>query len=79
VREAHDVSRGRSHACIESEKRDGKTMGEALGRTVGGYDLLDFADDAAGGSSLDLDRIESAMATASERNAPDACEHLDIH
>jgi len=68
----------RLYARIESEKRDDETIGEALERMVGGYDLLDFAADAGGKESLDLEDIEMEMAAASKRNAEEVREDLGI-
>jgi len=68
----------RLYARIESEKRDDETISEALERMVGGYDLLDFAADAGGKESLDLEDIEMEMAAASKRNAEEVREDLGI-
>lgn len=68
----------RLYARVKDEKRADETMGEALERMVGGYDLLDFAADAEGSGSLDVERVETAMLEASERNATEAREDLDI-
>jgi predicted CopG family antitoxin len=40
------------YARVQSETREGETLGETLERLVDDYSLLDFADDAA---DLDLD------------------------
>lgn len=40
------------YARIQSENKEGETLGETLDRLVGGYSLTDFADDA---EELDLD------------------------
>jgi hypothetical protein len=34
------------YARVKSEKREDETMGEALERMVGGYSLVEFAEDA---------------------------------
>jgi predicted CopG family antitoxin len=68
----------RLYARIKDEKRTDETMGEALERMVGGYDLLDFAADAEGSETLDVERIETGMLEASERNAAEAREDLGV-
>lgn len=68
----------RLYARVKSEKRDDETIGEALERMVGGYDLLDFAADAEGNESLDVEEIETEMRDASERNAEEVRETLDV-
>lgn len=68
----------RLYARIESEKREGETMGEALERMVGGYDLLDFTADADGRESLDVDRIDAEMVAASNRNAEEIRDDLGL-
>lgn len=56
----------RLYARIQSEKRAGETTGDALERMVGDYDLLDFAADAAGTESLDVERIDGGDPGAKE-------------
>lgn len=68
----------RLYARVKSEKRDDETIGEALERMVGGYDLLDFAADAEGKESLDVEGIETEMAAASNQNAEEVREDLGI-
>ena len=68
----------RLYARIQDEKRADETMGEALERMVGGYDLLDFAADAEGTETLDVERIETEMLEASERNAAEARDDLGV-
>lgn len=68
----------RLYARIQDEKRADETMGEALERMVGGYDLLDFAADAEGTETLDAERIETEMLEASERNAAEARDDLGV-
>lgn len=46
------------YARVKSENREDETLSETLDRLVGGYSLIDFADDA---EELDLDvSIEEA-------------------
>jgi len=46
------------YARVKSENREDETLSETLDRLVGGYSLIDFADDA---EDLDLDvSIEEA-------------------
>ncbi len=40
------------YARVRSENREDETLGETLERLVGGYSLMEFADDA---DELDLD------------------------
>jgi predicted CopG family antitoxin len=68
----------RLYARIESEKRDNETIGEALERMVGGYGLLDFAEDAEGSESLDIEVIETEMDEASRRNVAEIRESLPV-
>ena len=68
----------RLYALVQDEKRADETIGEALKRMVGGYDLLDFAADAEGSETLDVERIETEMLEASERNAAEAREDLGV-
>jgi predicted CopG family antitoxin len=68
----------RLYARIQNEKRDDETIGEALERMVDGYDLLDFAADAAGSESLDIERIEEGVSAASDRNADEVREDLGV-
>lgn len=68
----------RLYARIKSEKRDDETIGEALERMVGGYDLLDFAADAEGTDSLADEDIEAEMEAASKRNTEEVREDLGI-
>lgn len=47
------------YARVQSENRDGESLGETLERLVDDYSLMDFANDAA---ELDLDRsVEEAV------------------
>jgi len=68
----------RLYALVQDEKRADETIGEALERMVGWYDLLDFAADAEGREALDVERIETEMLEASERNAAEAREDLGV-
>lgn len=47
------------YARVQSENREGESLGETLERLVDDYSLMDFANDAA---ELDLDRsVEEAV------------------
>lgn len=68
----------RLYARVKAEKREDETIGEALERMVGGYDLLDFAAAAQGKESLDIEAIERTMEDASDRNAAEVREDLNL-
>ncbi|MCG1003104.1 MULTISPECIES: antitoxin VapB family protein [Halobacterium] len=59
----------RLYARVEAEKREGESFSEALERMVGGYGLLDFADDVEDASDAwDTGALEADFETDDEAN-----------
>ena len=54
----------RAYDRIKALKRDDETMGEAVDRLIGGYTLLDFAEDAA----ISEDEVEELRSNLDEAN-----------
>lgn len=50
---------------VKAEKRPDETFSEAIGRLIGGYTLLDFADDAAI-SETEADDLRAHIEEANE-------------
>lgn len=59
----------RLYARVEAEKREGESFSDALERMVGGYGLLDFADDVEGASDAwDTEALEADFENDDDEN-----------
>ena len=58
----------RVHARIKALKREDETIGEAIERLIGGYDLADFADETRPADDRDeREELEAAYEEYAER------------
>jgi predicted CopG family antitoxin len=66
------------YARVKSEKREDETMGEALERMVGGYSLVDFAENTNSRNALDMEQLEEDIEEISERNKAEIREQMNL-
>ncbi|WP_136689057.1 antitoxin VapB family protein [Halorhabdus amylolytica] len=67
----------RLYARVEDEKREGESFSDALERMVGGYGLLDFADDVQDASDAwDTDALEADFEADDKANREALDEEL---
>lgn len=65
------------YARVEDEKREGESFSEALERMVGGYGLLDFADDVeAASDAWDTEALEAEFEADDDANRDALDEEL---